>query len=115
MSRSCGKNIPESITATFLESDILEVRFKITEFDKRGGSGFKIAYRFGGKKKNKLFIKIMFFRQYIFYFSCIEFDPGILTDESEIEYLDGLRIMYEEAYSQHREHSGLLQFYFCGH
>ena len=114
MSRSCGKNIPESIKATFLESDILEVRFKITEFDKRGGSGFKIAYKFGGKQ-NKLFNKIMFFRQYIFYFSCIEFDPEILTDESEIEYLDGLRIMYEEAYSQHREHSGLLQFYFCFH
>ena len=114
MYRSCGKNIPESIKATFLESDILEVRFKITEFDKRGGSGFKIAYRFGGKQ-NELLLKIMSFIQCIFYFPCIEFDPGILTDESEIEYLDGLRIMYEEAYAQHREHSGLLQFYFCGH
>ena len=65
MSRSCGKKIPESIKVTFLESDTLEVRFKITEFDKRGGSGFKIAYRFGGKHNKSLFVRKAFFKTHI--------------------------------------------------
>ena len=60
------------------------------------------------------FLEILFKKTtYIFYFSCIEFDPGILTDESEIEYLDGLRIMYEEAHAQHKEHSGLPILFLC--
>ena len=63
--------------------------------------------------KTNWLLEILFSKKPIFNFSFIEFDPGILTDESEIEYLDGLRIMYEEAYAQHKEHSGLPILFLC--
>ena len=47
---------------------------------------------------NKLFKKT---------FSYTEYDPGTLADEAEVEHLDGLRILYEDAYMQHKIHEGL--------
>ena len=87
--------------------ETVKVLFTITEFDKKGGTGFRIAYRFGGNHKT-----ITNFNNYLknTNFTYTEFDPGTLADKAEIEHLDGLRILYEDAYMQHKDHKGFLMF-----
>ena len=41
-------------------------------------------------------------------FTSTEFDPGTLLDKAEVEHLDGLRILYEDAYMQHKDHRGFI-------
>ena len=51
-SRLCGQKIPDTITIPILGVETVKVLFTITEFDKKGGTGFRMAYRFGGNHRN---------------------------------------------------------------
>ena len=63
----CGQEIPETIIITAVEN--MKVRISFHSLNE--GTGFKISFS-------------------------TSFDPGMLMDKSEMQYLDGLRVLYQD-------------------